>query len=66
MGAKNPGWYTCPDYADIEVTAKAIVRNRERRRRSRKDGVVEGGPERLLEFIDEEILEFTRLYSSPE
>ncbi len=55
-----------PEYADIEVTAKAIVRNRECRRRSRKDDVREGGPARLLGFVDEEILEFARLYSSPD
>lgn len=54
------------EYADVEVVVKAIVRNRERRRRSREEDVWEGDPARLLPFVEREILEFTKLYMSPE
>ncbi|MBN1421627.1 MAG: hypothetical protein JXP34_22835, partial [Planctomycetes bacterium] len=55
-----------PDYADVEVVAKAIVRNRDRRRCSHQEDVVDGDPRRLCHFVDGEILEFTRFYLKPE
>ncbi len=54
------------EYADVEVVAKAIVRNRDRRRCSHEEDVWEGDPKRLFPFVEREILAFTELYSSPE
>ena len=54
------------EYADVEVVAKAIVRNRDRRRCAHEEDVWEGDPQRLLPFVEREILEFTKLYLSPE
>ena len=54
------------EYADVEVVAKAIVRNRDRRRCAHEEDVWEGDPKRLFPFVEREILEFTRLYTSPE
>ena len=54
------------EYADVEVVAKAIVRNRKRRRCSHEEDVWEGDPKRLLPFVEREILQFTRLYTSLE
>lgn len=54
------------EYADLEVVAKAIVRNREPRRCAHEEDVWEGDPTRLFPFVEREILEFTKLYTSPE
>ncbi|MCZ6795948.1 MAG: hypothetical protein O7J95_20260 [Planctomycetota bacterium] len=54
------------EYADVEVVAKAIVRNRDRRRCAHEEDVSEGDPKRLLSFVEREILEFTKLYTAPE
>ena len=54
------------DYADVEVVAKAIVRNQDRRRCAHEEDVWEGDPGRLFPFVEREILEFTKLYTSPE
>ena len=54
------------EYADVEVVAKAIVRNRKRRRCAHEEDVWDGDPQRLFPFVEREILQFTKLYSSPE
>ena len=54
------------EYADVEVVAKAIVRNRDRRRCAHEEDVWDGDPKRLFPFVEREILEFTRLYTGPE
>ncbi len=54
------------EYADVEVVAKAIVRNRQRRRCAHEEDVWDGDPQRLFPFVEREILQFTKLYSSPE
>lgn len=53
------------DYADVEVIAKAIVRNSDRRLRARQEDVYEGDPGKLLPFVEQELLAFTRLYTNP-
>jgi hypothetical protein len=52
------------EYADVEVIAKSIVRNRDRRRCRHEEDVWEGDPKRLLPFVEREILEFTKLYTA--
>jgi len=54
------------EYADVEVVAKAIVRNQDRRRCAHEEDVWDGDPKRLFPFVEREILEFTKLYTSPE
>lgn len=54
------------EYADVEVVAKAIVRNRKRRRCAHEEDVWEGDPRRLFPFVEREIVEFTKLYTGPE
>ena len=51
------------DYADVEVVAKCIVRNRDRRRRSLEEDVHEGDPKRFEPFVESEILAFAQIYS---
>ena len=53
------------EYADVEVVATAIVRNQDRRRCAHEEDVWEGDPKRLFPFVEREILEFTKLYTSP-
>ena len=48
------------------VVAKAIVRNRKRRRCAHEEDVWDGDPQRLFPFVEREILEFTKLYTGPE
>ena len=52
------------EYADVEVIAKSIVRNRDRRRCRHEEDVWEGDPKRLRPFVEREILEFTKIYTA--
>ena len=50
------------EYADVEVEVKMIIANAEKQRRAREEDVYEGDPEKLKQFIDEQIFAFTQLY----
>lgn len=51
------------DYADVEVECKMIVANAEQRRHTREEDVYEGDPAQLRTFVEQRILDFTKLYT---
>ncbi|MBI1371998.1 MAG: hypothetical protein GC159_04460 [Phycisphaera sp.] len=51
------------EYADVEVESKMIIRNSERRRRTREEDVFDGEPDQLLRFVEQQICEYARLYT---